>query len=101
MELNKGKNITLAELDNGFWVSEEHYLVKTDIADIEYSIYLINPPRMSLLDDVEFAKLLIKKMLEYGVRVFESNEEFLEFEKNNRLQKPAVAGSSNFEQRTA
>ena len=92
MELNKEENMTLAELENGFWVTGEHYLVKTDIADIGYSIHSINPLRMSLLDDVKFAKLLIKKMLEHGVTVFESFEEFLEFEKNNRLPRPLLQG---------
>jgi hypothetical protein len=77
--MNKNNDNFFNESDRLCWEYPTRYaLCKKTKEDVEYySIFQILPVlRMKLCDDFDYALRLANKMIEHGVRVFDSFEEF-------------------------
>lgn len=79
-------HIELNDADKLFWEEPlKHVLIKEKENGREYyTVYTIEPVLMTLLcDDFEYCLQLSRKMIESGVRVFDSFDEFSKWYKCN------------------
>ena len=70
---------------NSLWEQpDNHALVQSDNLPIgAYSILVLEPRLLYMIvEDIEYAKMLAKKMIEHGVKIFDNFEDFLEWYNN-------------------